>query len=102
MRFFRERAMADYFAGSFGGPGEMLALVHGQLAPAQVQLFEERMQRLAHDFAQQHLADQKLPTHERRAITLVLAQRSWLFAGLREQLRESAAPGDLGQTSSGP
>jgi transcriptional regulator with XRE-family HTH domain len=88
MRFFRERAMADYFAGDFGGPGETLMLVHGRLAPAQVQVFEERLQRLAQDFAQQHLADQKLPAHERRAVTLVLAQRSWLFAGLREQLRQ--------------
>jgi hypothetical protein len=51
-------------------------------------MFEERLQRLAQDFAQQHLADQKLPAHERRAVTLVLAQRSWLFAGLREQLRQ--------------
>ena len=59
-----------------------------QLAPAQAQLFEERLQRLAQDFAQQHLADQKLPAHERRPVTLVLAQRSWLFAGLRELLRE--------------
>jgi transcriptional regulator with XRE-family HTH domain len=88
MRFFRERAMADYFAGRFDGPAEALMLVHGQLAPAQAQHFEERLQRLAQDFAQQHLADQKLPAHAKRAFTLVLAQRSWLFAGLREQLRE--------------
>jgi transcriptional regulator with XRE-family HTH domain len=89
MRFFRERAMADYFSGDFGGPGETLMLVHGQLAPAQAQHFEERLQRLAQDFAQQHLADQRLPVHERRAVTLVLAQRSWLFADLREQLRDT-------------
>ena len=61
--------MADYFAGDFGGPGETLMLVHGRLAPAQVLMFEERLQRLAQDFAQQHLADQKLPAHERRAVT---------------------------------
>jgi transcriptional regulator with XRE-family HTH domain len=91
MRFFRERAMADYFSGSFGGPGEALMLVHGQIAPAQALLFEERLQRLAQDFAQQHLADQKLPAHERRAFTLVLAQRSWLFAALRERLRTPGA-----------
>ncbi len=105
MRFFRERAMADYFAGSFGGPAEALMLVHGQLAPAQAQQFEERLQRLAQDFAQQHLADQKLPAHEKRAFTLVLAQRSWLFAGLREQLRpppDAGVAGPAGVASSAP
>jgi transcriptional regulator with XRE-family HTH domain len=101
MRFFRERAMADYFAGDFGAPGETLMLVHGQLAPAQALHFEERLQRLAQDFAQQHLADQKLPAHDKRAVTLVLAQRSWLFAGLREQLRDAAAAGSEGVASSG-
>jgi transcriptional regulator with XRE-family HTH domain len=103
MRFFRERAMADYFAGDFGGAGETLMLVHGQLAPAQALHFEERLQRLAQDFAQQHLADQKLPAHERRAVTLVLAQRSWLFAGLREQLRQPLpGPQPAGVASSAP
>ena len=103
MRFFRERAMADYFAGDFGGAGETLMLVHGQLAPAQALHFEERLQRLAQDFAQQHLADQKLPAHERRALTLVLAQRSWLFAGLREQLRQPLpGPQPPGVASSAP
>ncbi|MCE2909992.1 MAG: helix-turn-helix domain-containing protein, partial [Burkholderiaceae bacterium] len=44
MRFFRERAMADYFAGDFGGAGETLMLVHGQLAPAQaLQPFLEQL-----------------------------------------------------------
>ena len=100
MQFFREHAMTDYFGGDFGGHGETLSLVHGQLAPAHAQQFEERLQRLAQDFAQQHLADQKLPAHDKRAVTLVLAQRSWLFAGLREQLRAAAA-GAEGVASSG-
>jgi len=97
MRFFRERAMGDYFAGDFAAPGETLMLVHGQVAPAQALLFEERLQRLAQDFAQQHLADQRLPAHQRRHLTLVLAQRSWLFAGLRELLREPPADTPQGQ-----
>ncbi len=88
MAFFRQHAVPDYFEGGFDGPGEQLALVHGQIAHARAADFNDRLQRLAQDFAQQHLADQKLPAHEKRAFTLVLAQRSWLFAGLREQLRE--------------
>lgn len=87
MRFFREHAVADYFSGDFGGNGEMLMLVHGQISPAQALLFNERMRRLAQDFAQQHLADQKLPAGERQAYTMVFGMRSWLFGAFRQLLR---------------
>jgi hypothetical protein len=40
----------------------------------------ERLQRVAQDFAQQHLADQKLPPTEREGYTLVLGMRRWEFA----------------------
>jgi transcriptional regulator with XRE-family HTH domain len=88
MQFFRQHAMADYFGGDFGAEGELLMLVHGQISPAQAQLFNERLRRLAQDFAQQHLADQKLPEAERRAYTLVFGMRSWLFGAFRQLLRE--------------
>lgn len=89
MRFFREHAVADYFSGDFGAPGEMLMLVHGQISPAQAHAFNERLQRLAQDFAQQHLADQKLPESELTAYTVVLGMRSWLFGPFRSLLRGS-------------
>lgn len=97
MRFFRERAMADYFGGGFDGDGELLALVHGQVAPARAQAFVDRLQRLVQDFAQQHVADQRLEPGERRAYTMLVGLRSWWFADLRAMLREplsgpSAAP----------
>ncbi len=88
MQFFRQHAVSDYFSGDFGDVGELLTLVHGQISPAQAQLFNERLRRLAQDFAQQHLADQKLPQAERRAYTLVFGMRSWLFGGFRQLLRE--------------
>jgi lambda repressor-like predicted transcriptional regulator len=88
MRFFRSHAVADYFSGDFGGPGEMLMLVHGQISPAQAAHFNERLRRLAQDFAQQHLADQKLPQAERTAYTMVIGMRSWLFGAFRQLLRE--------------
>jgi hypothetical protein len=91
MRFFREHAVGDYFAGGFDAPGELLMLVHGQIAPAHAVLFNERLQRLAHDFAQQQLADQRLPESERQAYTLVIGMRSWLFARFRALLRDSGA-----------
>jgi len=89
MQFFREHAVSDYFSGHFGDEGEMLMLVHGQISPAQAALFNERLRRLAQDFAQQHLADQKLAQSDRRAYTLVFGMRSWLFGGFRQLLRES-------------
>jgi transcriptional regulator with XRE-family HTH domain len=88
MRFFREHVVSDYFGGDFGAHGELLTLVHGQISPAQALLFNERLRRLAQDFAQQHLADQKLHATERRAYTMVFGMRSWLFGGFRQLLRE--------------
>ncbi len=88
MRYFREHAVGDYFSGDFGGAGELLMLVHGQVGVAQAALFNDRLQRLAQDFAQQHLADQKLPAAERTAYTMVIGMRSWLFAPFRQLMRE--------------
>ena len=86
MNYFREHALLDYFAGGFDGPGEGVLLVHGAISRSLAPAFMERMQRVAHDFAQQHLADQKLPESEREGYTLLLALRSWefeAFAGMR-------------------
>lgn len=80
MQFFREDGVLDYYGGSFDGPGEGLLLVHGSIARALAPAFVERLQRVAQDFAQQHLADQKLPESEREGYTLLLAMRSWEFA----------------------
>ena len=57
---------------------------------AQAALFNERLQRLAADFSQQHVADQKLPASEKCAYTVVLGMRSWLFAPFRDLLRPGA------------
>ena len=90
MQFFRQHAVADYFEGGFDGSGELLMLVHGQVTTAQAALFNDRLQRLAQDFAQQHLADQKLPAADKQAYTVLIGMRSWLFAPFRALLR---APG---------
>jgi transcriptional regulator with XRE-family HTH domain len=80
MEYFRENAVLDYFSGGFDQPGEGLLLVHGSISRSLATSFLERMQRVAQDFAQQHLADQKLPEKEREGYTLLLAMRSWEFA----------------------
>ena len=54
-------------------------LVHGSVSRSLAPSFMERMQRVAQDFAQQHLADQKLQDKDREGYTLLLAMRSWEF-----------------------
>ncbi len=86
MDYFRDNALLDYFSGGFDGAGEGLLLVHGSVSRSLAPSFLERMQRVAQDFAQQHLADQKLHDKDREGYTLLLAMRSWefeAFAALR-------------------
>ena len=59
------------FGLAFDGQTQRLIVSRG-LAPS----FMERMQRVAQDFAQAHLADQKLPEKEREGYTLLLATSS--------------------------
>ncbi len=79
MGYFRDNAVLDYFSGGFDQPGEGLLLVHGSISRSLATSFLERMQRVAQDFAQQHLADQRLPEKDREGYTLLLGVRSWEF-----------------------
>jgi len=79
MEYFRDHAMTDYFSGGFGGPGEGLSLVHGSISKSVASTFLDRMQSVAQDFAQQHLANQKMPRKDLQGYTLLLAMRSWEF-----------------------
>lgn len=88
MAFFREHVIEDYYSGGFDEVGETLMLVHGQVSTAQAASFVERLQRVGADFATQHLADQKLKPDEKRAYTLVVGMRSWLFSAFRDLKRE--------------
>lgn len=88
MHYFREHVVDDYFSGGFDGEGEMLMLVHGQIGRSLAATFMERLQRVGQDFAQQHLADQKLPPEQKRPYTLVVGMRSWLFGAFRDLKRE--------------
>ncbi len=80
MSYFRENALLDYFSGGFDGNGEGLMLVHGSISRGLAPAFLERMQKVAQDFAQQHLADQKMDDKDREGFTLLLGMRSWEFA----------------------
>jgi len=91
MQYFREQVVDDYYSGGFDGEGEMLMLVHGQIGRSLASTFIERLQRVGQDFAQQHLADQKLGPAQKRPYTLVVAMRSWLFAAFRDLKRDAAS-----------
>jgi len=92
MRYFRAHVVDDYYAGGFDGEGEALLLVHGQISASQASTFVERLQRVGQDFAQQHLADQKLAPEQKRPYTLVVGMRSWLFAAFRDLKRPETPP----------
>ena len=83
MSYFRLHVVDDYFDAGFDGEGELLMLVHGQIGKSLANAFNERLARVAQDFAQQHLADQKLPRDQKRPYTLLIGMRSWLFEAFR-------------------
>jgi DNA-binding Xre family transcriptional regulator len=87
MDYFRENALLDYFSGGFDAEGEGLLLVHGSISRALAPSFFERLQRVAQDFAQQHLADQKVNDNNRQGYTLLLGMRSWEFSAFAKLRR---------------
>lgn len=91
MAYFRSEVLDDYFAGGFDGEAEMLSVVHGQLGPGMAESFRERLIRIGEDFSRQHVADQKLPSAQRRPYTLVIAMRSWLMSAFRDLKRDDVA-----------
>jgi DNA-binding Lrp family transcriptional regulator len=91
MRYFREHVAADYLSGGFDGEGELIMLVHGEITPALAASLVERLQRVGHDFAQGHVAEQRLPDEQRSPYTLLVGMRSWLFAAFRDLKRTPPA-----------
>jgi len=91
MQYFRAEVLDDYFAGGFNGESEMLMVVHGQIGRGLANSFRERLARIGQDFAQQHIADQKLSPADRRPYTLVIGMRSWLMAAFRDMKRPEVA-----------
>lgn len=101
MEYFRRHVAADYYSGGFDADGETLLLVHGQISSSQAATFVERLQRVGQDFAQQHLADQKLSPEQKKPYTLIVGMRSWLFAAFRDLKRAPIAGVDTRAPSPG-
>jgi transcriptional regulator with XRE-family HTH domain len=87
MQFFREEVMGEYFSGGFDGETELLMLVHGELGHGMARELVERLQRVAQEFARQHLLDQKLPEAQKRPYTLLMGMRSWVFEAFKHLQR---------------
>jgi DNA-binding Xre family transcriptional regulator len=87
MTYFRENAALSYFSGGFDGHSEGLLLVHGSISRSLAPSFLERLQRVAQDFAQAHLADQKMNAEDREGYTLLLAMRGWEFEEFKAMRR---------------
>ena len=87
MAYFRDVVVPDYFGGGFDGDEEALLLVHGSIGRDMARSFNDRLLRLAQDYARQHRQDQRLPFSERRPFTLVLGMRSWLFGAFHDLQR---------------
>ena len=87
MKYFREHVAADYLSGGFDGEGELMMLVHGEITPSLAASLVERLRRVGQDFAQAHLAEQRLPDEQRTPYTLLVGMRTWLFAAFRDLKR---------------
>ena len=95
MQYFRHRVIAEYFAGDFDAAEETLLLVHGSIGRDMAASFNERLRRLAQDYARQHQLDQRLPAGQLEPFTMILAMRRWEFSVFREMQRdETVPPGD--------
>jgi hypothetical protein len=93
MQYFRHHVAGEYLSGGFDGDGELFVLVHGQVSPSLAALFNERLACVAQDFAQQHLADQRLSPSHKRPYTLLIGMRSWWLAALRDLMRDEVPAG---------
>ncbi len=87
MQFFRDRVITEYFAGDFDHDEDLLLLVHGSIGRDMAASFNDRLRRLAQDYARQHHLDQRLPLEQRQPLTMVLAMRRWQFSLLRDMQR---------------
>ena len=90
MTYFREQVAGDYFNGGFDGDGELLSVVHGSIARSEAAVLADRLQRVAQDFAMQHLSDQRLPAAQRAPFTMVIGLRCWWLKSLQAMRRDEA------------
>lgn len=92
MQWFREHALTDFFDDGFGNDDELFQVVYGNLPPAAVVAFNERLKRLAAEFAAEHQVVRKAGRSDlarRGPYTMVLGVRKWWLPAFRKLMRES-------------
>jgi DNA-binding Xre family transcriptional regulator len=78
-QYFREHVVADYFSGSFDGPGETLMCLPARLSLPGARELVQKIQQLAGELARLHQNERRLASEERDGFTLLLGFRSWEF-----------------------
>jgi len=80
-RFFQQRVVKDFFNSTFSQPTEKLLVLNGLISEASNAELQVKMQRLAQEFTETHLSEQRQPLNKKSGSTLVIALRKWQFSG---------------------
>lgn len=76
-RYFHDKVKQEFFQSSFNAEQDQLLVINGLLSTASNQRLQQKMQRLAQEFADAARADKRLPRSQCYGNTLVLAVRHW-------------------------
>jgi hypothetical protein len=85
--YFRDEAFIDFLDARFDGEDEQLQLVNVMLSRASIKALQERLHQVANEFSQQHQDEAGLPSGQRHAVSLLLAERPWLPEPFQRMLR---------------
>lgn len=88
-QYLRSHVVPDYFAGRFGGAGEVVMCQPARLSEASAREMVQRVRQLGAELARLQTQDARLPAAQRDGYTLMVGLRSWEF-GVFTALRRSA------------
>ena len=88
--FFQQHVEHDFFRSPFTAHDENLLVLNGELCELSQQEIQRKMDKLAQEFNALAQQDQKLPTSQRKNITVVLAARAWQLALFDRYRRKSS------------
>ncbi len=88
MRFFKAQA-ADFFNHPFTAAGEIMRLITVRVSDEAQLALLRRIEQLAREFAEQHVADSALPLSQRKLLNVLLAVRHWEPPSFRKLRRDA-------------
>ena len=97
-RFFEEQVQTEFFHSQFDGPGELRLVLNGMLSTHSLTIVQQRLQRLALEFANLVTEDRKLDIADRSGTTAILAIRPWSVGVFERYRRPPADPAAAGTT----